>query len=188
MARPATDYCRKSEQFTNDTARQEYAFLIEEVPCLREGHEGADLLSLYQPAIDAYRKARREHLRLFPGVRETLLALRERGCLIIDHTESMAFYSNDRLRRLGLDGLLDVLYSPRDHDLPTNMTPETLRKYPASHYELIDTVHRYTPDGETKPNPQLLLDILKEIGADPTEALYVGDSEMKDVVMAQAAG
>lgn len=40
----------------------EYAFLLEEIPSLRERHPDGDILELYQPAIDAYRKARRENL------------------------------------------------------------------------------------------------------------------------------
>jgi hypothetical protein len=50
------------------------------------------------------------------------------------------------------------------------------------------TIARNTPKGELKPNPKVLLDILKEIGATLSETIYVGDSLMKDVLMAQKAG
>jgi len=36
----------------------EYAFLIEEIPSLQSMHPNADLLQIYQPAIDDFRKAR----------------------------------------------------------------------------------------------------------------------------------
>ena len=39
-----------------------------------------------------------------------------------------------------------------------------------------------------KPNPALLLHIINEIGAAPEECLYIGDSKMKDIAMAQDAG
>jgi phosphoglycolate phosphatase len=50
------------------------------------------------------------------------------------------------------------------------------------------TVHRHTPRGELKPNPEILKAILRDIGASPEESIYVGDSLMKDVAMAQEAG
>jgi hypothetical protein len=39
-----------------------------------------------------------------------------------------------------------------------------------------------------KPNARILLDIIAEIGADPNEVIYIGDSKMKDIVMANRAG
>ena len=39
-----------------------------------------------------------------------------------------------------------------------------------------------------KPNPEVLLDIIREIGRVPSECVYLGDSKMKDVAMAQDAG
>jgi phosphoglycolate phosphatase len=45
-----------------------------------------------------------------------------------------------------------------------------------------------TPPGELKPNPKVLLDIIASVDAKPIETVYVGDSLMKDVAMAQQAG
>jgi phosphoglycolate phosphatase len=39
-----------------------------------------------------------------------------------------------------------------------------------------------------KPNPSILHDIVDQVGADPAEAIYVGDSLTKDVAMARQAG
>ncbi len=61
---------------------------------------------------------RRKHLVLYPTVAETLLKIKGRGTRIIGYTESMAFYSNYRVRRLGLDGVLDYVFCPEDHVLP----------------------------------------------------------------------
>jgi FMN phosphatase YigB (HAD superfamily) len=76
------------------------------------------------PAIDAFREARRNTLRLYPGVKSTLSTLRARGVLIAAFTESKAFYTSYRFRKLGLDGLVDYLYSPEDHLMPAD-TPST---------------------------------------------------------------
>jgi len=166
----------------------EYAFLIEELPSLKAASPGSDLAELYRPAIDCYCRAREGVLKLYPSVRETLEVLKDRGVLIVAYTESMAFYSRYRMRKLGLDRLVDYLYSPQDHDLPEGMSREQVRRYDAEKYELRRTLDRHTPQGQLKPNPKLLLDIIKGVGGVPEEAIYVGDSPMKDIAMAQTAG
>jgi phosphoglycolate phosphatase-like HAD superfamily hydrolase len=167
----------------------EYAFAIQELPSLHAKHPGStDLAGVYKPAVDAYRASRRETLRPYPDVLETLETLKDKGCLLVGYTESMAFYTNDRLRRLGLDRILDYLYSPPDHELPGKLTAGQIRFYPKDHYVLRRTISRETPRGELKPNPALLLDIIKSVGATPERVVYVGDSPMKDVAMAQEAG
>ena len=118
----------------------EYAFVVEELPSLRELHPGGDPGEIYRAAIEASREARNAALRLYPGVAETLQALRRAGVLVIGYTESMAFYTGVRVRKLGLDGLLDLLYSPADHDLPPGLTREQARRYPAEHYAFEHTV------------------------------------------------
>ena len=163
-------------------------FSIEELPSLVSKHPGEDLAKRYEAAIDDYRKARRETLHLYPGVFDTLREIRSAGCLIVGYTESMAYYSNYRMRRLKLDGLLDYLYSPADHDLPAGLTRQQIRKYPAEQYQLHKTIHRHTPKGVLKPNPSVLVDILRDIHANAGHAIYVGDSPVKDISMAQDAG
>lgn len=166
----------------------EYAFLLQELPSLRAKHPADAIIQIYDDAIHAYRSARKATLRLYPKVLETLQAIKERGCIIVAYTESMAFYTNSRVRDLGLDGIIDYLYSPQDHDLPEGLTPEQVRKLPAEHYSFKKTVHRYTPPGELKPNPHILLSIIADVGALRDEAVYVGDKLNKDVHMAQLAG
>jgi hypothetical protein len=48
-------------------------------------------------------------------------------------------------------------------------------------------VHRHTPKGELKPNPKVLLDIIREVGGTPEQSIYIGDSEFKDIATAKAA-
>ena len=164
----------------------EYAFLIEELPCLQEKHPGAELTAVYGDAIEAYRAERNLTLRLYSGVENTLLHLHQTGCLLVGYTESTAYYTRYRLRKTGVDAMLDFLYSPEDHELPSS--PEDIRLYPKEKYELSCTEHRHTPHGELKPNPHILEKILHDIGSSPQETLYVGDSKMKDIAMAQSVG
>jgi len=166
----------------------EYAFLVQELPSLLRLSPGDDLVRRYARAIHAYRQARTASLRLYPGVRETLCALRARGCLLVGYTESLSYYAGYRMRKLGLDQLLDHLYSPADHALPRGLTPEQVRTHPAEHYAFHHTLHHHLPAGTHKPDARVLLDILADVGCEREEALYVGDSLLKDVAMAQDAG
>jgi phosphoglycolate phosphatase len=166
----------------------EYAFLIEELPSLRKLHPGESLGMVYRQAIDAFDAAREQALQLYPGVFDALAQVRRSGCLIVGYTESMALYTNYRVRKLGLDGLLDYLYSPADHTIPRGLSADQLRRYPVEQCRFAHTIHYHLPRGEHKPNPRVLLDIITSLGAVPEEVVYVGDSLMKDISMAQDAG
>jgi len=162
----------------------EYAFLIQSLPSLQAKHPGEDLTLVYADAIAAYKSARSRSLRLYPGTAEALQRLKAQGCQIIGYTESQAFYSSYRIRTLGLDGVLNVLFSPADHERPADFR----RSKSDDDYGLRITRHEHTPPGEYKPNPHILNEILERAGADRHATIYVGDSLMKDVAMAQDAG
>jgi phosphoglycolate phosphatase len=164
----------------------EYSFLIQSLPSLQRKHPRRSPTEVYADAIRAYREARENSLRLFPSVLETLTTLKAKGCIIVGYTDSRAFHSAYRIRKLGLDGVLDFLFSPPDHNFPAML--EEIRSRPPEAYEFKRTVHRKTPEGEMKPNPQVLSDIMREVGAEQDRTVYVGDSLMKDVLMAQEAG
>ena len=165
----------------------EYAFAIQELPSLRARHPPETLPTRYAAAIEAYRTMRRRTLALYPGVLDTLRAVRATGALVVAYTESRAYYADYRVRTLGLDGALDYLYSLPDHALPEGTTVSQIRRYPPEHYRLRSTVHRHTREGAWKPDASVLLEILRDVGADPARAVYVGDSLVKDVAMAQAS-
>jgi phosphoglycolate phosphatase len=164
----------------------EYSFLLEEIPVLGERY-GARVAEELAPAIDAFRAARRDALCLYPGVMSSLKKLKANGIITVSYTESTSFYVNYRFRKLELDTVIDYLYSPPDHSLPYEDI-SSLRKYPRESYLLKQTVHRYTPQGEKKPNPHILSSILSDIGVRPDDAVYIGDHPKKDVAMAQQAG
>jgi phosphoglycolate phosphatase-like HAD superfamily hydrolase len=165
----------------------EYSQLLEELPCLQEQYgDRHRVLAVMSPAIDAFREARRRALQLYPTVKETLCTLKAQGVVLAAFTESKAFYTSYRFRKLGLDGVIDYLYSPKDHA----MSEEALsrRLYDSASYSLQHTVHHFTPEGEFKPNPGILLEIISDLHASRDEVIYVGDSIFKDVAMAQEAG
>ena len=165
----------------------DYAFLIEELPSLQAKNPTENLADIYKDAIEVYRKVRIQYMNLYPGVLNSLEILRDKGCAIVGYTESMGLYTNYRIQELGLDGQIDHLYTSPDHDLPKNFTLEQSLKYPVQKCQLQYTKHSNTPHGEMKPNPEFLLEIIRDIGAEPHQCIYIGDSLLKDVAMAQEA-
>lgn len=167
----------------------EYSNLIREVPALVEFAGGRDPFDVFDDALHAQSSARKYTTRLYPGVDDTLRALKEKGVTIVAYTESGAYWTEWRLRHTGLDGVIDVLYSSPDHDVAAGIDPEDLRtgRYTGT-YGLRATKHHHVPMGVLKPNQRVLLSILQEQDCAPVEAAYLGDSLMKDIAMAQAAG
>jgi FMN phosphatase YigB (HAD superfamily) len=166
----------------------EYAFVLNELPSIRAEIHEPSILPTLAPAIAAFRAARDTHLHLYPGVAEGLRRLKGMGIKLIGYTESMEPYTVYRLKRLGLDGSLDVLFMPRGHDIPMDIDPEWFNQHRFFGCKLERTERRYTPEGHFKPDPMILLAILDELKMEARRAVYIGDSLMKDVAMAQRAG
>ena len=166
----------------------EYSFLIEEIPQLKPILKGKPATEVFAAPIASYQRQRRQHLRLYSTVGETLLKIKGRGSRIIGYTESMAFYSNYRVRRLGLDGVLDHVFYPEDHVLPRGLSSGDGRRYPTAHYELKYTRQHYTPKGSTKPDPEVIDTIVEDLELTKAHCVYVGDSLMKDMAMALNSG
>lgn len=166
----------------------EYSFLIEEAEILEPLRQQGDIRTRFKGAIEEAGRGRDQNLRLYPTVFRTLWDVKNRGTKIIAYTESMGFYSAYRLKRLGLDGVIDVLFSPQDHELPAGVSVEKMRRLPDEFYELQVTEVRHTPKGELKPNSRVLLDIISSVGSKPDHCAYVGDSLFKDVAMARDTG
>ncbi|WP_063700031.1 HAD family hydrolase [Pseudoalteromonas gelatinilytica] len=160
----------------------EYAFVLEELPSLQAIYKDKDeLLRTLNPAIHASRSNRLSHLKLYKGVYDTLSELRSKRVKVIAYTESKEWYTKFRLKRLGLEYFIDTVYSPGDHKkLPISDDCRTPIVFE-------NTKFKQTPEGELKPNPKILLEIIKEIGADVSQCVYIGDSEIKDIDMAYDA-
>lgn len=158
----------------------EYAFLLESLPSLRAKFgEGDELRAAMEPAIAAYRLARGRTLRLYPHVLETLTLLKEREISLIGFSESKLYYSSYRIVQLGLDGLIDRLYCPVDHELPLGHSASRNLLY-TSCVEL--------PARFKKPRAETLHQIITELNLSSSDCFYVGDSKTKDVRMALDAG
>lgn len=160
----------------------EYAFVLEKLPSLQKKYGDRDRInSIFEEAIHAARSKRMDTLRLYDGVYDTLSYLKTKRIRVIAYTESKEWYTKDRLKKLGLDYFIEHLYSPPDHSLPISDD-----KKATIEFKYLNSSH--TPENELKPNPELLLDIINELGVEKEECIYIGDSEVKDVFMAKEAG
>lgn len=163
----------------------EYVFLVQAVQPLVERARGMDPAVFYAPAIRAFKKGGEGLLVPFPGVVSTLRELKQRGVKLAAFTDSPSFHARVRCRALGLDGLLDLLVSQRDH-VPPGLSPR--RSGAPSRYNLLHTRHVELEPGLRKPNRDALLAVLDHLGAEPDEVLYVGDSLIRDISMAEKTG
>lgn len=137
----------------------------------------------------AYRLAYAETLDLYRGVRDTLIELRRRhGMRIIGYTESPATVTEARVRFLGLDELIDILYVSKDPAVDPTQVKPSLALWPLVTLRCRSASVRTLPRHLVKPDPRALKAILTECDITPEQALYVGDHLHKDIPMARQAG
>lgn len=168
----------------------EYSNLLREVPSLVHAAAPRDPMEVFDEALHAQNSVRVSTTRLYPTVLQSLQSLKKEGIAVVAYTESGAFWTEWRIKRLGLDGLIKVLYSSPDHDVEAGVDPSDLRTgyYSPDYYGLRHTRHIQLPLGVLKPDATVIETILQSENCSPRDAAYIGDSLMKDVAMAQAAG
>ena len=134
------------------------------------------------PAFFNFSETRQKTLKLYGGVAETLSKLRAHGVIVVGHTESYDVNAVYRAKKLGLDKYLNHLYT-----IGSNSS-----SHPDKAKPLIDPIDAAwvvkLPEEERKPNPRLVLDICRREGVALSDTYYIGDSIVKDISMANAAG
>lgn len=167
----------------------EYPFAIQESEIFAPYEEDFDSFNalVLRPARDAFVAAREKYLRPFPGVRETLDALRARGLEVVGLTDAPRNAAELRLKWLRLDGHFDALYTLPGYALPENVDPEIRRKEQAGHYRSRTPVVELPAEAE-KPSPDGLSRIIADLGCPAREVVYVGDSVKKDMPVAEQVG
>ncbi|XLP07380.1 HAD family hydrolase [Alteromonas marina] len=173
---------KKIHQYHGNT---EHPFSVIELDCIKEYYGTEDrniLLSKLDDALHAFNSTRKNILSCYEGVFDTLQELNSRGILIVGHTEAPVRNSLYRLEKLGIKKFFKHLYTPRDkfHDELDERTLSWLAEHES-------TLRLLTKD-ELKPNPQLLIDICEKEKVSVEEAVYIGDSIVKDISMANDAG
>lgn len=172
----------------------EYPYALQESSLFQEFPEFGSFDKLViDPARAAFSEARRKYLRPYKGVVETLIALKERGVLVVALTDAPRNPAEQRVKRLGFDALLTALYTMPGFQFPAGpdgealVAPDILQKEVKGAYRAACPTIELPRDFE-KPNPAGLERILTTYGVEPEEVLVIGDSVKKDVAVAQAVG
>lgn len=166
----------------------EYSWLLDELPSLAPLLAGKKASEVFDSVLHAQNSARKRETHLYPGVKSTLEHIRSHGVRIVAYTESLAYWTEWRMRQTELDGVIDFLYSSPDHDFPEGTTVDSVRTLPDEDYGLRYTVHRHVARGIAKPDPQVLKEIIDEHAVAGLAVVYVGDNLDKDIEMAQRVG
>jgi FMN phosphatase YigB (HAD superfamily) len=167
----------------------EYPFAIQESGIFEPYEADFDSFNalVLRPAREAFRASRDKYLRPYPGVRETLDALRARGLKVVGLTDAPRNAAELRLKHLKLDGHFDALYTLPGYPLPANVDPEIRKKEEAGLYRSRTPVIELPHEAE-KPSAAGLARILEDFGLRGGEVLYVGDNVKKDMPVAEACG
>jgi len=132
-------------------------------------------------AFYAFNKTRKETLFLYPGVAETLSYFQCNGVRIVGHTEAKYLAVTDRLRRLDLSQYFERIYC---RERSTSSHPDQYAADDLSDdIEIVELAHH-----QSKPSAEVLLEICEREGYSPKNTVYVGDSLIKDILMANRAG
>jgi phosphoglycolate phosphatase len=134
------------------------------------------VVQFLDPAFHAFNRVRKQNLKLYDGVYETLERLARLCVPVAAYTDARVINSLFRLNSLGIKPLISRLYAPGH--VTKGLDESTLS----------DDFVRVLPPSDRKPNPQTLIDICSQYDAVPSEALYVGDSLIRDIYVAKQAG
>lgn len=131
------------------------------------------LFKKLDPVFHRFNSIRKQRLKLYPNVKETLTQISKLGIKIVGYTESAEENGFYRLRKLGIADLFQHVYvSDSQFERPDYL--------PSS--EITRVVHG------KKPNAKLLEQICAQESVSAVEAIYIGDSITKDIYMAKIAG
>jgi len=162
----------------------EVSFAYKELKSLTAGHHKAiEDESNGNSIIKQYNHNRKNNLKLYDGVLNTLHQLKEYGVKIIGFTESNVFFTNYRIKTLNMDGILVSIYSPKDTGLPESVN----RYYKKGYWTTKDTQIKPLARDVKKPNPKILRKIISDIGGNIESTVYIGDKLDRDIYMANKA-
>lgn len=163
----------------------EHPFAVAELPSIIKyfgSDDKAEILNKLDSCLHAFNSMRKKTLVCYPGVIETLNTLSKNNIKIVAHTEAPVRNALYRLERLDLKHFFSHIYAPRD---------KRGDELDSASVEWIDSNKSFLTlldNNQRKPNPSLLIEICEREGVTPAEAVYIGDSIVKDVAMSNSAG
>jgi FMN phosphatase YigB (HAD superfamily) len=145
------------------------------------GATAKELVEALNDAFQAFNSARKEHLKAYPAVRETLRNIQRRGTRIVVHTEATVINAQCQLSWLKLSEFFSHLYVV-EHTEEGHPCPESL--LPLENAERVRAI--FLPG--RKPDKKILEEICFIEETLPDRTVYLGDSIARDIAMANAAG
>lgn len=163
----------------------EFSFAYKELKCINpRKYKSIDNNKSGLTILHQYYHDKKNTLHMFPTVHDTLAKIKASGAKIVGFTESNSFFTKTRIKHLGLDGMFDFIYCPQDVGLPRT----TKRFYEKGYYEPVITKIINLPSGIKKPNSEVLLRIISDLGIESDKTIYIGDKLDRDVSMANSLG
>ena len=154
----------------------EYPYATLNLPSVKEKYYGMSdeqVKAQLNPAFHKFNAARKKLLKLYPGVKETLNFFYEHNIIIVAYTESAEENGLYRLKKLEIDKYFKDIYVSDSQFRCSNSIQLSMNKH---------IVHG------KKPNADVLKEICREENISVNEAVYIGDSLTKDMMMAKQAG
>jgi phosphoglycolate phosphatase len=178
------DEFKKVHQTHHDS---ELPFALLETETVKKTFAGLNqshILKQLDPAFYAFNSSKKKTLKLHEGVEETLDLLVQNEIKLIAHTESRLQGALDRINRLGIAKYFSKIYC-RERSITVHPDTEYTNRWLAkfSLENVYELAHH-----QSKPNPEVLVEICSSENIKIQEAAYVGDSIAKDIMMAKQAG
>ena len=152
----------------------EYPFVTLTLPSIQKKYSSLcddEIKKVLNEAFHKFNSIRKQKLKLYEGVQDTLQKLKEHNISIVGFTESSPENGFYRLKRLGVSDYFSRVYTS---------TTKYQAPYPLDEkIRMVDT---------KKPDKKVLLEICQFEQCNPSEAIYIGDSLTKDIFMANSAG
>lgn len=154
----------------------EYPFATLNLPSVKTKYCGLtdeQIKTELNSAFHKFNSTRKKLLKLYPGVKDTLKFFNDNNIKIVAYTESAEENGFYRLKKLGIDNFFKEVYVSDSTYKRSNTIPSS----PKTHIVY-----------DKKPNAAVLKEICNNENVDICEAVYIGDSLSKDMLMAKQAG
>lgn len=154
----------------------EYPFATLNLPSVKRKYYGIvdeEVKVELNSAFHKFNSTRKKLLKLYPGVEDTLKFFCDNNITVVAYTESAEENGFYRLKKLGIDNYFKEVYVSDS----LYKRPDTIPFSPKTHI-----VHG------RKPNADILKEICCVEKINICEAVYIGDSLSKDMLMAKQAG
>ncbi len=176
LNKPRDNLLQEYQHVHQEKGSVEYPFATLFLPSVKEAYPNKtkdELLNILNPVFHKFNLIRKQKLKLYPHVEETLEKITTMGIKIVGYTDSAEENGFYRLKKLGISDYFQSVYvSDSQFERPGH--------FPCSSKTQI-------VQGK-KPNPELIKKICKRENTATNETIYLGDSATKDIYMAKMAG